>query len=86
MNYILDYEFPKLVTRESALFGLNPRRVVNFVRDFGPVYNHEQGRYMVMTPCRRVNTSYALSTEYDWKRALVCTTREFVHLLTYCRS
>jgi hypothetical protein len=86
MNYILDYEFPKLVTREAALFGLHPRRVTNFVRDFGPLYNFEEGRYMVMTPCRRVNTSYALSTDYDWKRALACTTREFVHLLTYCRS
>lgn len=86
MNYILDYEFPKLVTRDQALFGLKTRWVTAFCRDFGTLYDHERGSYVVMSPCRRVNTSFALSTDYDWKRALACTTREFVHLLTYSRS
>jgi hypothetical protein len=81
MNYILDYVHQfELVTPQASFFLLPARKLRFFCRSFGPIY--EDGAYRVISPGHRMNTSYALSTTFDWKRALACTVGNFVHLLS----
>lgn len=86
MNYILDYYKSELVSRHEHFFCLPARRLRTFCRSYGPIYT--EGSYSVdIRPggCK-LNTSYALSSSWNWKRTLACTTRNFVHFLSYCRS
>lgn len=82
MNYILDYQhYFNLVPRETFLYVLPARRIRSFCRSFGPIW--KDGVYLPMMAGghERFNTSYAISNNYDWRRALACTVGNFVHLL-----
>jgi len=85
MNYILDFhhKFKDMVDR-SSFFCLPARRFRFFCRSLGPVY--EDGAYRNLNYGQHMNTSYALSAIYNWKRALNSTVGNFVHLLSYCRN
>jgi len=84
MNYILDHAHKyDLVSAQASFFLLPARRFRVFCRSFGPIY--EDGAYRVISPGHRMNTSYANSTNYEWKRALACTVGNFVHLLSLSR-
>lgn len=80
MNYILDFPHLSGVASHISFFCLPARRIRSFVRSCGPIY--ENGSYCTKVCNIRVNTSYALSTNYSWKGALACTLRNFVHLLS----
>jgi hypothetical protein len=86
MNYVLDYHhsrFHGMVTRQHLLFSLPRREKPFFCRSHGPIFD---GSYSPIMGGVRVNTSYANSINYNWKRTLACVLREFVHLLSYCRK
>lgn len=87
MNYILDYQhYFNLVPRETFLYVLPARRIRSFCRSLGPIWR--DGVYLPMMEGghTRLNTSYAMSNRYDWKRALACTVGNFVHLLVLSRE
>lgn len=87
MNYILDYYHKfRMVEPQQAFFKLPARKLRVLVRSHGPVYDYSTGSYRLITTGERMNTSYALSTDYCWKRALACTLRNFVHLLVVCNE
>jgi hypothetical protein len=79
MNYILDYAHKFVDMDQLTFFGLPTRKLRVFTSVFGPIY--QDGAYRSIGVGTRMNTSYASSSLYDWKRALVCTVRNFVHLL-----
>jgi hypothetical protein len=83
MNYILDFHYKfRIVDRQASLFLLPARRILSFSRSFGPLYDYESGSYRLIIGGTHMNTSYALSSDYNWKRALRCTVGNFVHLLS----
>jgi hypothetical protein len=85
MNYILDFHHQfNLVDRTSAFFCLPARRLRVFCRVYGPIYSN--GSYQSISIGMRMNTSFALSSDYNWKRALACTVGNFVHLAALVRK
>jgi len=75
MNFIMDYAH--LFTDDAGSF---PKTQFRRLLERCPVY--VDGAYTMITPCKAVNCTFAVSSRYDWKRALVCTTVNFVHLLS----
>jgi len=84
MNHILD--FPYLYGMESRqhFFCLPARRFRVFCRSFGPLFAGDRGAGY--TALFHMNTSYGLTVDYDWKRALSSTLRNFVHFLWVLRN
>jgi hypothetical protein len=83
MNYVLDHPWRFLRHQDKTVrqhFAAR-RKLISFVRSRGPIY--EDGAYQIIISGLRMNTSYAKSNQYDWRRALVCTMRNFVHLLCF---
>jgi len=85
MNHILDYPYLYGMDSRNHFFCLQARRARVLCRSVGPLYKREDsgGGY---TPIWRMNTSYALSIDYDWKSALACTLRNFVHFVGVLRN
>lgn len=81
MNYILDYPNRfDWIDSKKAFFFLPARKLRSLVRVLGPIYDWETGHYSWYTGSR-MNCSYALRSDYGWKRTLGSTLRNFVHLL-----
>lgn len=81
MNYILDYykRFCSTADQHASCLKLcGNRRLPKFVIRSGPIYDGNEYRQIIGGV--RINTSYALSNDYDWKRALACTVGNYVHL------
>jgi len=84
MNYYMD--FPHTLglgpgTRTLCEFiSTRSVRTLPFIcRVLGPIYS--DGAYRELIPGGGMNTSYSLSNNYNWRRALACTMRNFVHLV-----
>jgi len=85
MNYCMDFCHRKLGSEDTRRisFVLPRRNVLFFVRSGFSMWDHtvpdDGGTYPNLWGTGH-NTSYALSNNYDWRRALECTLRNFVHL------
>lgn len=78
MNYILDFPHRLSVEAVQWIRYSKPRRNISFlVRSGFPIFDGEDYLNIWGRGC---NTSYALSIAYDWRAALACTMRNFVHL------
>jgi len=82
MNYILDH--PRYFVPEAKPHTLLARSLRNFCRSHGHIFS--DGSYQMITSGKRMNTSYARSPVYEWRSALACTLRNFVHLLAVKRE
>jgi len=79
MNYIMDYRRENTVCSKCLNFSLPGRKLTRYTRTFGPIYSN--GSYRSLGTRGKMNTSFTSSLDYEWKRALECTVRSFVHLL-----
>jgi hypothetical protein len=79
MNYMLDYPYRTGMDPRLHFFCLPARRVRVACRSLGPLYERDGAGGF--TPRFAMNTSFASSNNYDWKRALACTLRNFVHFV-----
>jgi hypothetical protein len=79
MNHILDYPYLYGMGPHQHFFCLPARRLRVYVRSCGPIFQGDRGSGY--TPAFAMNTSFATSNDYNWKRALGCTLRNFVHFL-----
>jgi hypothetical protein len=84
MNHMLDYPYLYGMDTRRSFFCLPARRVRVACRSLGPLYERDPGGGF--TPSYAMNTSYASSNNYDWKRTLVCTVRNFVHFVAVMRD
>lgn len=81
MNYILDQlhlRYRGVVTREHFMFNMPARGLRSLSRSG---FQLGTGTYGKIICHKQMNTSFALSAIYNWKRALACTLRNFVLLL-----
>lgn len=79
MNYMLDYPYRFGMDSRLHFFCLPARRARVACRSLGPLYERDEAGGF--TPRFAMNTSFASSNNYDWKRALACTLRNFVHFV-----
>lgn len=79
MNHILDYPYLYGMDSRVSFFCLPARRLRIVCRSLGPMFKRDPGGGF--TPAYAMNTSFASSIDYDWKRALASTLRNFVHFV-----
>lgn len=79
MNHILDYPHQYGVASRLHFYCLQARRIRALCRSIGPLYAGDGCGGFTATWC--MNTSYTLAVDHDWKGALACTLRNFVHLV-----
>jgi len=84
MNHMLDYPYLYGMDSRTHFFCLNARRIRVLCRSIGPLFIGDRGRGF--TPVWSMNTSYSLSVDYNWKSALACTLRNFVHFVGVLRD
>jgi len=79
MNHMMDYPYLYGMDPRLHFFCLQARRVRVVCRSLGPLFIGDRGSGF--TAAYAMNTSYASSIDYKWKRALACTLRNFVHFV-----
>jgi len=79
MNHMLDYPTKYGLDARLAFFCLPARRFRVVCRSMGPLFEKDPGGGF--TPAYALDTSYASSLNYEWKRALASTLRNFVHFV-----
>jgi hypothetical protein len=79
MNHMLDYPYLYGMDPRLSFFCLPARRLRVVCRSVGPMFIGDRGSGF--TAAYAMNTSYASSNNYDWKRALASTLRNFVHFV-----
>lgn len=79
MNHMLDYPYLYGMDARLHFFCLPARRLRVACRSLGPFFVRDQGGGFTAT--YGMNTSYTSSSNYNWKRALACVVRNFVHFV-----
>jgi len=76
MNHMMDYPTLYGLDARQIFFCFPARRFRVVCRSTGPLFSGDRGGGY--TPIYAFDTSYASSNNYDWKRALASTLRNFV--------
>lgn len=84
MNHMLDHPYLYGMDARQYFLCLPARRVRVVCRSTGPLFSRDPGGGF--TPIYGMNTSYSSSNNYDWKRTLACTLRNFVHFVAVLRN
>jgi hypothetical protein len=87
MNYILDFP-EKFYGKKGAdcRRHLPGRPLRAFLETFGCIYSEGEYSPVLTGGFRTPSMAYAASRSYDWKCALICTLRSFVHLLALIKG
>jgi len=83
MNYILDHPHVLCADHRALFFCLNARSYRFVLRHLGPLFERAGSGFNQRW---RMSTSYALQVDYNWRGALSCVLRNFVHLVWVSRN